>query len=82
MCFLLQVDAALGAEDMVEKLTDRNLQLEEKITAIEEEKNDLVSISVTFHSQFSQNLHHLWLVVLIIFKTITSLASMFAGSAE
>ena len=42
--FCVKVDAALGAEDMVEKLTDRNLQLEEKIEALEEEKNDLVSL--------------------------------------
>lgn len=37
-----KVDAALGAEEMVESLTERNLQLEEKIQEIEEEKADLV----------------------------------------
>ncbi|XP_025093203.1 dynactin subunit 1-like isoform X2 [Pomacea canaliculata] len=40
-----QVDAALGAEEMVEKLTDRNLQLEERIEALEEEKNDLEALN-------------------------------------
>ena len=35
---------------MVEKLTERNLQLEEKIEALEEEKNDLVTCS--FHFSF------------------------------
>ena len=36
---------------MVEKLTERNLQLEERIEALEEEKNDLVTCSccLTFH---------------------------------
>lgn len=37
------MDAALGAEEMVETLTDRNLALEEKIQELEEEKADLVS---------------------------------------
>ena len=47
-CYLRQVDAALGAEEMVEKLTDRNLLLEEKIEAMEEEKNDLVTCACAF----------------------------------
>ena len=38
-----QVDAALGAEEMVETLTERNLALEDQIKDIVEEKNDLVS---------------------------------------
>lgn len=37
-----QVDAALGAEEMVEQLTERNLKLEDDIREILEEKNDLV----------------------------------------
>ena len=37
-----QVDAALGAEEMVEKLTDRNLELEEKIDQMTETVTDLV----------------------------------------
>lgn len=39
-----QVDAALGAEEMVEQLTERNLKLEDEIRAIMEEKNDLVGL--------------------------------------
>ncbi|KAJ8317237.1 hypothetical protein KUTeg_005141 [Tegillarca granosa] len=39
-----QVDAALGAEEMVESLTERNLQLEEKIQELEEEKADLETL--------------------------------------
>ena len=35
---------ALGAEEMVEKLTDKNLDLEEKIEQLEETVQDLVSI--------------------------------------
>ena len=38
-----QVDVALGAEEMVEKLTDTNLQLEEEIETLKETVNDLVS---------------------------------------
>ena len=41
--YLLQVDLALGAEEMVEKLTDKNLELEEKIEQLEETVTDLVS---------------------------------------
>ena len=36
-----QVDAALGAEEMVEQLTDRNLALEEKITELQDAVADL-----------------------------------------
>ena len=39
-----QVDAALGAEEMVEKLTDKNLELEEKIEQLSETVTDLVKI--------------------------------------
>jgi len=35
------VDAALGAEEMVEKLTDNNLELEEKLAAMAETVVDL-----------------------------------------
>ena len=38
-----QCDVAMGAEDMVEKLTDTNLQLEEEISQLRETVNDLVS---------------------------------------
>ena len=37
-----QVDAAQGAEEMVEHLTEKTLQQEERITELEEEKSDLV----------------------------------------
>lgn len=37
-----KVDAALGAEEMVETLTERNLKLEDKIQSLEEEMADLV----------------------------------------
>lgn len=39
---LTQVDAALGAEEMVETLTDRNLDLEEKVRKLKETVGDLV----------------------------------------
>lgn len=39
---LAQVDAALGAEEMVEMLTDRNLNLEEKVRELRETVGDLV----------------------------------------
>ena len=38
-----QVDAALGAEEMVEKLTDRNLELEERMEQLAETVADLVA---------------------------------------
>lgn len=40
-----QVDAALGAEEMVETLTERNLDLEEKVRELRETVTDLVSTS-------------------------------------
>ena len=40
---MLQVDVALGAEEMVEKLTEKNLELEEQIEELQEKANDLVS---------------------------------------
>ncbi|KAG1678658.1 Dynactin subunit 1 [Nymphon striatum] len=39
-----QVDAALGAEEMVEQLTDRNLALEEKVQELEETVTDLEAL--------------------------------------
>lgn len=40
-----QVDAALGSEEMVETLTERNLDLEEKVRELRETVTDLVSLS-------------------------------------
>lgn len=45
----MQVDAALGAEEMVETLTDRNLKLEDRIQAMQEEIADLVSLEPSFY---------------------------------
>lgn len=39
-----QVDAALGAEEMVTMLTEKNLKLEERIEQMEEEKSDLEAL--------------------------------------
>ena len=44
------MDLALGAEEMVEKLTDKNLELEEKIEQLEETVTDLVKSMCIFHS--------------------------------
>ena len=41
-CDPFQVDAALGAEEMVETLTERNLDLEEKVRELRETVTDLV----------------------------------------
>ena len=38
------MDDALGAEEMVEKLTDKNLQLEERIETLEETVSDLEAL--------------------------------------
>nr|XP_033809739.1 dynactin subunit 1-like isoform X2 [Geotrypetes seraphini]XP_033809751.1 dynactin subunit 1-like isoform X2 [Geotrypetes seraphini] len=40
-----QVDAALGAEEMVETLTERNLDLEQKVRELHETVNDLEAIN-------------------------------------
>ena len=40
-----QVDAALGADQMVSVLTQKNLELEETVEKLTEERNDLVSCS-------------------------------------
>lgn len=37
----MQIDAALGAEEMVEKLTEKNLSLEEKVRELQEMVDDL-----------------------------------------
>ena len=44
---LWQVDAALGAEEMVETLTNKNLDLEEKLEELNDTVTDLVSLTTT-----------------------------------
>lgn len=40
----MQVDAALGAEEMVETLAEKNMSLEEKVQELEENVSDLVGL--------------------------------------
>lgn len=47
---MFQVDAALGAEEMVETLTERNLDLEEKVRELRETVTDLVRINTRMHT--------------------------------
>lgn len=49
-----QVDAALGAEEMVEMLTDRNLNLEEKVRELRETVGDLVRGEQTLTSDLDR----------------------------
>lgn len=46
--YLCQVDAALGSEEMVETLTERNLDLEEKVRELRETVTDLVCTATIF----------------------------------
>lgn len=43
---MLQVDAALGAEEMVEVLGERKMVLEEKVAELEEAVADLEALQV------------------------------------
>ena len=54
----MQVDAALGAEEMVETLTDRNLNLEEKVTELLETVADLEAIN-DMNDQLQENAREL-----------------------
>ncbi len=53
-----QVDAALGAEEMVEKLTDKNLEQEETIQKLNDNVTDLV-MSVRLHMKPACTYTHL-----------------------
>ncbi|WAR22292.1 DCTN1-like protein, partial [Mya arenaria] len=66
-----QVDAALGAEEMVEQLTDRNLQLEDAIGEIRDEKNDLEAMN-EMNEELQENAR----------ETNKELRSREAGTAE
>jgi hypothetical protein len=44
--FLTQVDAALGAEEMVEMLGEKKMALEEKVAELEEAVADLEALQV------------------------------------
>ena len=50
-----QVDAALGAEEMVENLTTKCLDLEDKLNAVVEEKQDLETLH-EMDEEFQENL--------------------------
>lgn len=58
-CNGLQVDTALGAEEMVEMLTDNNLALEEEIRSLKENVSDLVST-------FWKNCDFLWVAYALL----------------
>ncbi|XP_076067204.1 dynactin subunit 1-like isoform X5 [Oratosquilla oratoria] len=53
-----QVDAALGAEEMVETLTDRNLNLEERVAELQETVADLEAIN-DMNDQLQENAREL-----------------------
>lgn len=50
----VQLDNALGSEEMIEDLTDKNLQLEEKIEELEETINELEELK-TLNDELEQN---------------------------
>lgn len=52
---LCQVDAALGSEEMVETLTERNLDLEEKVRELRETVTDLVCTDAFMNIAFLTN---------------------------
>ncbi|CAH1783867.1 unnamed protein product [Owenia fusiformis] len=52
-----QVDAALGAEEMVERLTEQNLAMEEQIQSLEEEKTDLEQLH-EMNEELQENARH------------------------
>jgi len=53
-----QVDAALGAEEMVEQLADRKMELEDRVKSLEEEINELEALEEV-HEQLVESNHEL-----------------------
>lgn len=53
-----QVDAALGAEEMVEHLADKKMELEDKVKALEEEVQELEALEEV-HEQLVESNHEL-----------------------
>lgn len=53
-----QVDAALGAEEMVEQLADKKMELEDKVKALEEEVTELEALEEV-HEQLVESNHEL-----------------------
>lgn len=53
-----QVDAALGAEEMVEQLADKKMELEDKVKALEEEVIELEALEEV-HEQLVESNHEL-----------------------
>lgn len=55
---LSQVDAALGAEEMVEQLADKKMNLEERVSALEEEVHELEQL-VDMNEQLAESAREL-----------------------
>ncbi|XP_065076699.1 dynactin subunit 1 isoform X3 [Ochlerotatus camptorhynchus] len=53
-----QVDAALGAEEMVEQLAEKKMELEDKVKALEEEVSELEALEEV-HEQLVESNHEL-----------------------